>query len=36
MMVYANDRLCLNDPAIPEVKTVLANLAPYPAEGFAK
>lgn len=36
-MVYADDRLKLNDPAVAEVKTVLANLVDYPAhpqEGF--
>jgi alpha-L-fucosidase 2 len=36
-MVYANDRLKLNDSIIPEVKDVLANLADYPVdpnEGF--
>jgi hypothetical protein len=36
-MACANDRLKLNDPIITEVKDVLADLAPYPAdpnEGF--
>jgi hypothetical protein len=36
-MVYANDRLKLNDPVTSEVKNVLANLAEYPVdpnEGF--
>lgn len=36
-MVYADDRLALNDPLIAEVKTVRANLADYPVhpeEGF--
>ncbi|MCE5185931.1 MAG: glycoside hydrolase family 88 protein [Planctomycetaceae bacterium] len=31
-MVYANDRLKLNDPAIAEVKTVLTSLAAYPVD----
>lgn len=36
-MVYAEDRLSLNDPIVAEVKIVLANLTDYPAhpkEGF--
>lgn len=36
-MVYADDRLNLNDPIISEVKTVLGNLVEYPVhpeEGF--
>ncbi len=36
-MVYADDRLNLNDPIVAEVKDVLANLAAYPVdpdEGF--
>ncbi len=36
-MIYANDRLDLDDPIIPLVETVLANLTDYPAnpeEGF--
>lgn len=36
-MIYSNDRLNLKDSLIPEVKTVLSNLAEYPSdpqEGF--
>lgn len=31
-MIYANERLNLNDPLIPEVKTVLENLVSYPVD----